>query len=821
MAAAPIQAQVNVTGQWTTLSASMPVDPAHLVLLKNGKVLIVAGLGVGASSTPQAAIYDPSTQTVSTPQTIGWDMFCNETAVLVDGRPLIVGGFGYTKNAIYDPSANTFTDQQQTKFAHWYPSVMLTSNGSVLALGGIDPNGNTSLPMELFNGSTWTTSYGPPVWTPPLYPRGHLLGNGKIFYSGWQTTSTIVDENTGAETLNVATTNYGSQRIYGTSVLLPLYPPSYPTKIFIVGGNSPATATSEISSDLTQNQTNPTWTSGPSMSHARIELNGTILPDGTVLVTGGSTNDEDVNTAALQAELYNPSSNTFSGMASESYARLYHSTAILLPDATVLVAGSQPNLGANPPSSAYDTHIEIFKPAYLFTSGGGTATRPTITSVPANISYGQGFTIQTPDAASISKVVLVRPGSVTHAFNVEQRLVGLSFTAGSGVLNVTAPNDNLSTPTGTTNPAPPGYYMVFLVNSSGVPSTAAFVQLNRPLTIDPPSQADNASRQATYTVTVADSSAFGGGCVSFSASGVTSATGSFSPTSVCGTGSTTLTMTDTTSTPGGPYTLLVTGTSGSISHSVRAAMLVGDYTISASPSSQNVTAGASTTFTITVSPLRGFHGPVTLSQSGCPAGSTCTFSTNPILNGSGTSTMTVTAGNCSPTGNTTITVTGTLGPYSHSTTATVNITQPALVRPTSYSSPNGIYQNPANATDGNLTTYANPLGVTSPSTEIYSFTPVTGTVTALTLKISSAYTVDSSFFHSVGTAYSTDNGSNWTAVYQVGFGVAGSRGQATDSVTLPATTNLSTFKADGFINGFPPSVNQQLYDIWLEVTCHM
>src|SRR5262245_23181327 len=273
-----------------------------------------------------------------------------------------------------------------------------------------------------------------------------------------------------------------------------------------------------------------------------------ILLDGTVLLTGGSTNDEDANIAALQAELYNPATNTFFSMASESYARLYHSTAILLPDATVLVAGSQPGLGANPTSSAYDTHIEIYKPPYLFTSSGGMATRPTITSVPANISYGNAFQIQTPDAARISQVVLVRPGSVTHAFNVEQRLIGLSFTAGSGVLNVTAPSDVVSTPTGITNPAPPGYYMVFLVSSSGVPSTAQFVQLNRPLTIDPPTQGDNSNRTATYTVTVSDPSAFGNGCVTFSASGVPNATANFNPTSVCGSGSTTLTMTDTPST---------------------------------------------------------------------------------------------------------------------------------------------------------------------------------------------------------------------------------------------------------------------------------
>ena len=586
IAPALMQAQVNVTGQWTALSASMPVNPAHQVVMHNGKVLIVAGLGAGASSTAQAAVYDPLTQTVTAPQTIGWDMFCNEMVVLVDGRPYIVGGFGYTRTAVYDPSTGAFTELAQSSKAHWYPSVIMTSTGNVLAVGGIDANGNTSLPVELFDGSAWSTTYGPAVWTPALYPRGHVLGNGKIFYSGWQTTSTLVDENTGQENLNIATTNFASQRTYGTSVLLPLNPPSYATKVLILGGNNPATATTELSSDLTQNQTNPTWTSGPSMAHARIELNGTILPDGTVLVTGGSTNDEDSTTAALGAELYNPSTNTFTSLASETYARLYHSTAILLPDATVMVAGSQPGLGANPAFFTYDTHIEIFKPPYLFNSSGGLATRPTITSVPANISYGQGFTIQTPDAASISKVVLMRPGSVTHAFNVEQRQVGLSFTAGSGVLNVTGPNDNVSTPTGLTNPAPPGYYMVFLVNSSGVPSVASFVQLKQPLTVSPINTAAGTNGSSTYTVTVGDTNAFASGCVTPSLSGLpaNATSTAFNPTSICGTGSSSVTVTEAAATPTGVSKLTFTGISGSITHRTASAFIA-----NATPASAAIT----------------------------------------------------------------------------------------------------------------------------------------------------------------------------------------------------------------------------------------
>jgi Domain of unknown function (DUF1929)/IPT/TIG domain len=189
-----------------------------------------------------------------------------------------------------------------------------------------------------------------------------------------------------------------------------------------------------------------------------------MLPSGKILALGGSVNDEDASTASLNADLYDPASDSFSSAGANSYARLYHSVALLLPDATVWVAGGNPTRGS------YEPHMEIYKPAYLFNSNGTLATRPTISSLPSAISWNGSFSVSSPDAASISSVVLMRPGAPTHSFDMEQRLVGLSFTAGSGTLTVTAP------PNG--NIAPPGYYMLFLVNSSGVPSVAKFTQLS-------------------------------------------------------------------------------------------------------------------------------------------------------------------------------------------------------------------------------------------------------------------------------------------------------------------------------------------------------
>jgi hypothetical protein len=244
----------------------------------------------------------------------------------------------------------------------------------------------------------------------------------------------------------------------------------------ILGGGVPsATATTEII-DLSKSP--PVWSASGNMpSGARVQGNSVLLPNGKVLALGGSAQNEDVNSATLGADLFDPATGKWSSAGRATYARLYHSVALLLPDATVVSAGSNPKRGT------YEQHIEIYSPAYLFTTdaNGNTiwATRPVIQSAPASIGYGTGsFQVQTPDAANIHSVVLVRPGSVTHAWNMEQRVVGLAFTPSSGALTVKLPPNS--------NIAPPGYYLLFLLNKAGVPSVARFVQVLNYPTDQPP-----------------------------------------------------------------------------------------------------------------------------------------------------------------------------------------------------------------------------------------------------------------------------------------------------------------------------------------------
>jgi hypothetical protein len=404
-------------------------------------------------------------------------MFCNGMAVLPDGRVSVMGGtlqydpfHGWKRTSVYNPATDNFVDMEDMAHGRWYPTTTVLGDGRVMTFSGLDEFGNTDTHVEIYKvGAGWAAGTSMP-WTPPLYPRVHLLPNGKVFYSGSTTQSRTFDPATSTWSAVIATTIYGGARTYGSSVLLPLTPAnSYKPRVMIFGGGNPSTSTTEI---IDLSAATPVWTSGPPMIQPRIEMNATILPDGKVLTLGGSLNDEDTSTASLTAELYDGPNTKYSA-GSNTYPRLYHSVSLLLPDGTVWVAGGNPTRGS------YEQHVEIYSPPYLFNSDGSLATRPTITSVTPNvIGYGTALQVQTPNAANIASVVLMKNGAVTHAFDMEQRMVGLVFTTGNGVLNVTGP------PNG--NIAPPGYYMLFLLNSSGVPSVAQFVQVSQAPTDIPP-----------------------------------------------------------------------------------------------------------------------------------------------------------------------------------------------------------------------------------------------------------------------------------------------------------------------------------------------
>lgn len=677
--------QPSVQGQWSTSSNLMPINPIHAVVLANGKVLVIAGSGncsplsagcpqgppYGASNGSGALLLDPVTGQTLSQLSLSWDMFCNGMVLLGDGRPFIDSGtiqydpfYGERRAATFDPANNTFTNVQSMAHGRWYPTLVTLGDGRVMTFSGLRETGGTNTAVEFYTaGSGWSPEFTA-SWTPDLYPRLHFLPNGKVFYSGSQTTSKVFDPATNLWNTNFATTRYSGQRTYGTSVLLPLMPGNnYNPKVMIMGGGNPSTNTTEI---IDLGASSPAWQYGPNMSQARIEMNAVILPNGKVLAVGGSLNDEDVNTVSLNADLYDPVSNTFSSAGTNAFPRLYHSVALLLPDATVWLAGGNPTRGS------YVQQMEIYKPAYLFNADGTPAARPSITSTPNAVGYGNTFTVTTPDALNISSVMLVNGGSVTHAFGMDQRAVGLSFTASSGSLTVTAPPNS--------NVAPAGYYMLFLVNQAGVPSVARFVQVTRPqpdfsIAATPSSQTVAQGNGTSYTMSVTPSNGFSGS-VSFTVAGLPSgATASFTPTSVSGSGSTTMAVNTSSSTPPGTYTLTINATSGTLTHSTQVqlvvqAVAVGDFSISASPTSATATKRTDARYTVTISAVGSFTSNVTFRISGLPNQATALFRPNSVT-GAGTTNLTVSAKQKTPAGTYSLTITATGGGVNHSTTVTL------------------------------------------------------------------------------------------------------------------------------------------------------
>ncbi len=657
-------AQANVTGTWQTLPTTMPINPVHIALMHTGKILVVSGSGNYPPDTSyMAAIWDPATDTVTT-MPVAWDMFCNGMVVMPDGRPLVMGGtlqydpfYGQQKTSAFNPTTGTFADQQSMADGRWYPTGLVLGDGRVMVFSGLGLTGNTNTTVEFYTlGKGWSQPFNAP-WTPPLYPRMHLLPNGNVFYSGSSTNSALFNPSNETWTQNVASTIYSGTRTYGSSVLMPLTRANgFKPRVMIFGGGSPATATTEI---IDLSVANPKWASGVAMSQARIEMNATILPSGQIIATGGSVNDEDASTESLNADVYDSVSGARSSGGANAFARLYHSNSILLPDATVLL------VGGNPARGTYESHMEIYTPAYLYNSSGQLATRPTITSVSSSVlGYNAGFTITTPNASTISSVVLMRAGAVTHAFDMDQRMVGLSFTAGSGVLNATTPTNG--------NLAPPGYYLLFVLNSSGVPSVAQFVQLMT--TPGTPPTGTITSPSSDVTIAAGQSVSFagtgnapGGSIASYdwvfpggSPGSSTAASAGNVTYSTPGTYTASFTVTDNSSrTDPNPPTRTIT---------VEPA-----FSLSASPISQTVAAGSGTSYTVTVTPGSGFNGTVSFSASGAPSGVIATFNPTTVTT-SGSTTMSITTTSAVAAGTYPLTITGTSNGLNVSTNATLIVT---------------------------------------------------------------------------------------------------------------------------------------------------
>jgi galactose oxidase len=322
-------------------------------------------------------------------------------------------------------------------------------NGDVAIIAGRDEAGAVvTIPEVWSNGSVRQLTGA--SQSLPYYPRAFLTANGSLYDAGPTAVTRFLSVSGSGSWKNGPTHLYGA-REYGSAVM-------YDDGKILYAGGARTTNTAEV---IDLNQSAPVWRYTGAMAFARRHHNLTVLPTGEVLATGGvaGTAFNDLSTGVHAAEIWNPQTEQWTTLASNAIPRGYHGTSLLLPDGRILNAGSGDGAGAPDQLNA-----ELFSPPYLF-----RGARPTISSAPSEVGYGDQFRILTPDATAITHVSLIRLGAVTHAFDQNQRFQRLGFTADATGLTVTAPSSS--------NRAPPGHYMVFILNGNDVPSVARIVRL--------------------------------------------------------------------------------------------------------------------------------------------------------------------------------------------------------------------------------------------------------------------------------------------------------------------------------------------------------
>ena len=472
------------TGEWDQNPVDMPVRAVHATLLPNGKVLLVAGSGnnqaMFEAGTLKASLWDPVANTfadIPVPE----DMFCAGHVHLADGDVMVAGGNknypdetrgygGLASNYAYDVASNSFEQLPPMQGGRWYPTLTMLGNGDINVVGGINDEGNGgNVLVERFASDTRTWVGGVSqrwaFWG--LYPALHLMDDGQLFYSGTNTFGNALPGsamwNLKTDTVQDLPLSNPDLRDQSASVLLP---PAQEQRVMVMGGGKSYTGEVATSSTYIHDLAAGTHVEGPSLPTGKMYVNSVILPDRTVLETGGA----DSNNAAPKhtTSIYDPVANRITPMpGTPSIDRMYHSSALLLPDGRVAVFGS------NPDGGTFEMRISLYSPGYLF-----RGPRPEITVAPAVLEHGHDYDLDITSARGIRDVSLVRPMSVTHQLDPNARLVDLPMTATAdgATVNVPANPDLL----------PPGPYMLVVTDDSGVPSVATWVNVPIPAgAIDP------------------------------------------------------------------------------------------------------------------------------------------------------------------------------------------------------------------------------------------------------------------------------------------------------------------------------------------------
>lgn len=460
----PIPPDANLKGMWSPVTP-WPLIGIHAVLLPEGRVLTY-GTDTNGRQTGFFTydVWDPTAGLggghLTLPNGTGTDIFCGSQLVLPhSGAVLLAGGDNWTgtgttntgnnNSNIFDPASNTLTRAENMNRARWYSTATTLPNGETYIQGGT--GGGDRPEIRSASGTFRLLGNANTSALSATYPRNFVAPDGRVFGYDSNGVMYYVDPNgLGSVTTvgQLAATNRGGD---ASAAMF------QPGRILQYGGASNGAVVIDI------NGGTPSVTPTQSMSSQRRLSTATLLPNGKVLATGGSAVWNEMTGANTAAEIWDPATGSWTLGAAGALARLYHSTALLLPDATVLVAGG----GA--PGPLTNLNVEIYYPAYLFGANGLLAPRPLIALAPELLQLGESFGLDVAAAASISRVTLVKTGSVTHGFNMEQRFLELGFSANGGSLSVQAPVRATD--------APPGTYLLFVIDSAGVPSVGRIVRI--------------------------------------------------------------------------------------------------------------------------------------------------------------------------------------------------------------------------------------------------------------------------------------------------------------------------------------------------------
>lgn len=480
-----IPVDASTKGMWSGVF-NWPLIPIHTAMLPDGR-LMSYGTNEGGRQTGKTvfAMFDPSLgltngHTVFPKETLA-DIFCSAMIFLpLTNQMITVGGDnlqpdGFTNNTgnnastIFTPGTNTMVAGKNMALPRWYASVTTLLDGTTYIQGGLGGEAYPELRSATgtFKSLTGAAMSNIDYW----YPRNWLHSSGKIFgYDSYGNYYFVSMTGTGA----IQIIDQWDVNAFGEAGSAVMFSPG---KILQL-----AAFTNQASViDITTNT--PTFTPTAPMNARRNNVNATVLPNGTVLATGGSTVYNDVASAQNTAMIWSPITGQWT-LGSDGYiARLYHSMAMLQPDGTVMVGGG----GAWGPLS--NNNVEFYYPPYLFKSDGTLAARPLVTAAPTTMEVGGTFKLTVSDAqAPITRITMIKSGAVTHSINFDQSFNNLTFTRIGNDITVQLPTSAYS--------ATPGYYMVFGLTTAGTPSQARMIRLNVPaLAIQAPT-----ALTATYAV---------------------------------------------------------------------------------------------------------------------------------------------------------------------------------------------------------------------------------------------------------------------------------------------------------------------------------